>query len=206
MSSNLLKETMNMVDKLLLKNKTRIDYIVLVGGSSNMPQIKRAFTKAYPDIPLKLYEPERAIAFGCAIYAEHFEENNYLRDICKFSYGCRLIENFRKYRDTNRLIIVNLIIKGQQLPASKSISGIKVSSSSETKYEIYESEISDKTYNPKDGVHIGEVVVSGVPNGQEGDKSETTIEVDKSGLLKATTVDLKSGKSSTTRIHLKNFF
>jgi molecular chaperone DnaK len=205
MSYSLLKSTMDMVNNVITKNKVQIDYIVCVGGSSNMPQIKNAFSANYPNIPLKLYEPERAIAFGCAIYAEHMEENTFLHDISKFSYGCRLIDSYKRYNDPNRLIIVNAIFKGDTLPASGRIEGAKILGSPETKYEIFESEISDKTYDPSLGVFIGEVVLSGVPDGKEGDESETLIHIDKSGLLHATTLDRRSGISATTKIQLTDF-
>ena len=55
----LLKETMDMVDCLINQFGSKIDYIVCVGGSSNMPQVKAAFQKNYPDIELKFFEPEK---------------------------------------------------------------------------------------------------------------------------------------------------
>lgn len=150
-TSSLLQETMRMVDRLIGKCATKIDYIVCVGGSSNMPQVKEAFKKTYPGIAIKLYEPEKAIAFGAAIYAEHVKEERFLHDICKFSYGAEYVQNFSKYKDYNRLRIYNIVYKGDPLPASGESKSYAIDDDETGAYiAIYESECTDKIYMPDD--------------------------------------------------------
>ena len=205
-SSELLQSTMNMVDKLKRKFNGKIDYIVCVGGSSNMPQVKDAFEKNYPDIELKLYDPEKAIAFGAAIYAEHLTEKNYLHDICKFSYGARYVENYSKYHDENRLRIWNIIYKDAALPASGESTSYKIRDNQSSTYiAIYESECKDEVYLPEKGKFIGKVEISDIKNSRKGNATLLTMTIDRSGLMHLTAVDEDTGKSVEVDIHLESY-
>ena len=205
-SSELLQATLKMVDKLKNQYGGKIDYIVCVGGSSNMPQIREAFQREYPNIELKLFEPEKAIAFGAAIYAEHLTEENYLRDICKFSYGARYVEDFAKYHDWDRYKIWNIIYKDTNLPASGDSTSNKIEDGQSTSYiAIYESECKDEIYSPEDGKYIGEIEITGLKNSKKGDETLLTMTIDKSGLMQLKAVDTRTGKTVNVDIHLEDY-
>lgn len=58
-----------------IKNRgsnTRIDAIVLSGGASQMPMVKQRLTEEFSKIKICSERPDRAIAFGAAIYAADF--------------------------------------------------------------------------------------------------------------------------------------
>lgn len=205
-TSELLQETMRLVDKLKSNCSGKIDYIVCVGGSSNMPQVRKAFKKNYPDIEIKLFEPEKAIAFGAAIYAEHLTEENFLHDICKFSYGARYVQNFDKYRDLDRLRIFNIIYKGDALPAKGESTSFKLQDGQTSSYiPIYESESNDDIYMPEDGTYIGEIVISGLEGSKKNDETLLTITIDRSGLMQLKAIDQRTGKSANAEIKLKEY-
>ena len=208
-SSELLKMTMDMVDKLKRECSTKIDFIVCVGGSSNMPQVCSAFEERYPDFPkenIRIYEPEKAIAFGAAIYAEHFTETSFLRDICKFSYGARYIENYSKYKDKNRLRIYNIIYKDAPLPTSGTSDSYSISDGEANTYiAIYESECADYKYLPEDGTYIGEIMIKGIEDGRKGDKTLLTMTIDRSGLMHLEAVDERTGKTVHVDIQLEDY-
>lgn len=205
-SSELLQSTMKMVGELKRKFGGKIDYIVCVGGSSQMPQVKSAFEKNYPDIELKIYEPEKAIAFGAAIYAEHLKEENYLRDICKFSYGARYIENFAKYKDKDRLKIWNIIYKDTNLPASGESTSYKIEEDQNSIYiAIYESECTDDIYDPAKGKYIGDIEITGVRNSKVSTGILLTMTIDRSGLMHLKAVDKHTGRSAEADIHLDSY-
>ncbi len=205
-TSELLQDTMRMVDKLKQNCSTKIDYIVLVGGSSNMPQVRKAFEKNYPGIEIKIFEPEKAIAFGAAIYAEHLTEESFLHDICKFSYGARYIQDFSRYKDYNRLRIYNIIYKGDELPTSGESNSSKVRDGlSSTYIAVYESECTDEVYMPEDGTYIGEIEIHGIEGSRKGDETLLTMTIDKSGLMKLEAIDKRTGKSSNVEIHLEGY-
>ena len=205
-SAELLQATMKMVEKLKNSYGGKIDYIVCVGGSSNMPQVKAAFQREYPDIELKLFEPEKAIAFGAAIYAENLTQENYLRDICKFSYGARYVQNFSKYKDWNRLRIYNIIYKNENLPASGESTSSKIEDGQNSTYiAIYESECTDNIYLPENGKCIGEIEITGLKDAQKDDETLLTMTIDKSGLMQLKAVDKRTGKTVRAEIHLDDY-
>jgi len=108
----LLDSTMDMVEAMVFRNiGVKIDYMVCVGGSSNMPQVREALQGRFRYAQVKVFEPEKAIAYGTAIYAENFSSTGFLLDICKFSYGFRFIDHYRLHKDVNKLIIYNQIKK-----------------------------------------------------------------------------------------------
>ena len=96
-----------------------IDKIVLVGGSSNMPQIKRMFVEEYPDFDedqILVYKPSKAIARGAAIYAKLHSSNGpqppatpTIIDSSAYSYGFQSY-----YHDSKELSIYNGVLKGNK--------------------------------------------------------------------------------------------
>ncbi len=68
----LVRKTLDCVARILTKEEVagkKIDKILLVGGSSNMPMIPNAVRSAYPDLNVALEEPELAVAKGAACLA-----------------------------------------------------------------------------------------------------------------------------------------
>ena len=205
-TAEILQSTMSIANKLISDCSTKIDYIVCVGGSSYMPQVRKAFEANYPGTIVKLYEPEKAIAFGAAIYAEHLTEPRYLSDICKFSYGARYVDDYETYRDENRMRISNIIFKGSTLPANGTShsSPIKDNQSS-SNIPIYESECTDAKYLPENGVYIGDISITGLEGRKTSDTTILTVSIDQSGLMLLKAKDEKTGKSATAEIQLKDF-
>lgn len=73
-----------------------IDEIILVGGSSYMPMVKRRLQKEFNcDIRLDVFEPDRAIAQGAAIHAASLVGNKQVAkigdDMGSRSYGVRTL-------------------------------------------------------------------------------------------------------------------
>ncbi len=69
-TEDLLGRTLQFTDSMLkaaaAKGVTRFDELLLVGGSSKMPQVKRTLTAKYGVTP-QLYDPDEAVAKGAAI-------------------------------------------------------------------------------------------------------------------------------------------
>jgi len=57
-------------------SKDKVDEILLVGGSSRMPQVKTKLAQSFPNISLKMYDPDESVAKGAAIYATRMDEFN----------------------------------------------------------------------------------------------------------------------------------
>ena len=70
-TSTLLDITIDKTDEAIAVAKEKgynIDEILLVGGSTRMPQVKKALVDKY-NIELKILEPDEAVARGAAIHA-----------------------------------------------------------------------------------------------------------------------------------------
>ncbi|MBR4697140.1 MAG: Hsp70 family protein, partial [Candidatus Methanomethylophilaceae archaeon] len=67
-----LQMTIDLINRVL-KSKSftigDIDEIILVGGSSRMPQVKNAIAANFPETSIKIYDPDQSIAKGAAIFA-----------------------------------------------------------------------------------------------------------------------------------------
>lgn len=119
LTQELLKNTITMTEALIAKNSTcTIDKFICVGGSSNMPQVIEGLKAAFPNMDVQVHKPETAVVLGAAIYAQFCEEDRklapVLSDIAPYSYGIRCYEDYDKNPD--KLIVLNLIFKGDRLP------------------------------------------------------------------------------------------
>lgn len=78
LTRSLLKRTIDKTNDAIAaagkKGVTQIDEIILVGGSCKMPQVKEIVEATYPDIPIKMFEPNAAVAKGAAIHANNLEQ------------------------------------------------------------------------------------------------------------------------------------
>lgn len=68
-TSHLVAKTMGIVEEALEKaGDIQIDKVLLVGGSTNMPMIKRAVEERFPGM-VQVEDPDRAVAKGAAVYS-----------------------------------------------------------------------------------------------------------------------------------------
>ena len=74
-----------------------------------MPQVKEGIRNAFPNFDIRIYEPEKAIAFGASIYAESCGTGiSLLSDIAPFSYGIRTCRDYDRDPD-DEIITANVI-------------------------------------------------------------------------------------------------
>ena len=79
MTSVYLRETMNKVDAVLEIAQSKgyqVDEVLLVGGSTRMPQIKETLEKKFGKEKIQFLEPDEAVAKGAAIHAVNVYVNN----------------------------------------------------------------------------------------------------------------------------------
>ena len=79
MTSVYLRETMNKVDAVLEITQSKgyqVDEVLLVGGSTRMPQIKETLEKKFGKEKVHFLEPDEAVAKGAAIHAVNVYVNN----------------------------------------------------------------------------------------------------------------------------------
>ena len=71
-----LIKTENAIEIAKEKGDDKIDEILLVGGSTRMPQINKALVNRFKDTKIQILEPDEAVAKGAAIYAVNVYEKN----------------------------------------------------------------------------------------------------------------------------------
>ncbi len=71
-----IEKTNDAIEAAKKKGCEKIDEIILVGGSCKMPQVKVIVEENYPGVPIKMFEPNYAVAKGAALHA-----NNLLKGI-----------------------------------------------------------------------------------------------------------------------------
>ena len=72
-TEGLMDRAVAVVDKAFGSCDEDIDYLVLVGGSCNMPQIRKRLVEEYGDLDedqVLLFEPSKAIAKGAAVFSK----------------------------------------------------------------------------------------------------------------------------------------
>ena len=89
----------------------KIDEILLVGGSSKMPQIKEALDKRYGK-DTKLFDPDEAVAKGAAMYAEMKSSYNLIVEEIAKHQG-RSIEDIIKELEKGKTNIETLVEKSK---------------------------------------------------------------------------------------------
>lgn len=71
LTAGLLNKTINKLEEMYNNYQESVDIkeIVLVGGSSRMPQVKDAIEKRFSGLTVRIYNPENSVVRGAAIYA-----------------------------------------------------------------------------------------------------------------------------------------
>lgn len=70
--------TNQMLEDAGKKGFTTFDKILLVGGSTRMPQIKDILEQNFPDISIETFDPDESVAKGAAIYGQQLALNGEL--------------------------------------------------------------------------------------------------------------------------------
>lgn len=205
----------DMLDKKGMNMATDIDEIILVGGSTRMPQVSERLTQEY-NKPLTSYEPDKAVAMGAALMAKGYSfepqggtlERDPSRDgdeidpiqVCTKSYGLRIYSN-------NEEKVLNLVKKDSEKPAqgsSKDHFPLTITGTpdlvSEVDILILENESFEDVVDRDvcTEIYVEEPIQfdGAVPGNNE---VSVDLQVDVSGMVTLILTDLNTGKSYTMR-------
>lgn len=102
---DLLQRTVNLTDEMLeeakKKNYTSFDEILLVGGSSRMPQVGKIIKEKYHIEP-KIFDPDEAVSKGAALYGWKLSVNDELINRISMETG-QTPENVKQNIDENKI-------------------------------------------------------------------------------------------------------
>ncbi|GKB76301.1 putative heat shock protein 70 family protein [Tanacetum coccineum] len=201
LNMNMFNSCLKTLDKCLRDasmDKSRVDEIVLVGGSTRIPKVQSMLQEYFDGKKIcKSVNPDEAIAYGAAIMATKLSGNNsvcdlVLADVTPLSLGIEVQGD-----------IVSVVIpRNTPLPTKKS-------KFYHTVYD-YQTEVTLSVYQGErarciDNYFLGEFVISGIPPvPKKYSKFKICFDIDANGILTVTAEILSTGKTEKLIITNEN--
>ena len=171
--------------------------IVLVGGATRMPVVRRAITRLFGRFPNSSVHPDHAVALGAAIQAglagrDAALEEIRITDVCPFTLGIDVAEQDR-YGGLQRGLFSPIIERNTPVPVSR-VNTYTTMGDNQRKIEfgIYQGEAREVSGNVK----LGQIVIPVPPRPAGEVHADVRFSYDSSGLLE---VDVHVPASGTTR-------
>lgn len=217
-TAHLMQQAVDKVRELMSRNSdTKINHVVLTGGSSYMPQVRNSLVQSGifgEGTDILMIKPEHAIAGGAARYAaslkrpdigstDTLDDDGIIELISSHGYGIAYV-----YEKRGHQTLLNILIpKGSKLPASASTVSRTLYENQQTSLiRVFETDYTGtETVVPlSEGREIMSVVLKRndkkIPKGSE---STETLTLAKDGLLSVTSRDHDTGITVNNSINIE---
>ena len=191
---DLVKRTITPCEKALKAaglNKSDIDEIILVGGSTRIPAVQEAVEKFFGKKPSKGVNPDEVVAIGAAIQGGVLTgdvKDVLLLDVTPLSLGI----------ETMGGVLTKLIDANTTIPTKKS-QVFSTAADNQPSVEIHV--LQGERPMAQDNKTIGRFHLDGIPPAQRGvPQIEVTFDIDANGIIKVSATDKATGKSQDSRI------
>ena len=210
LTSDLVMRALSCVDRLMKRHEGLLpDNIVLTGGGSRMPMIMNALRWRFPSVRLQLTDPEHAIAYGAARYADTLAWDELRQETGKTA---KLVETISThgygilFYFNGELRVQILIPRGSVLPYSAStISTVREPGRTGFRFEVYETdemaELKEKL-RPATCRKVMEVNVDALRPLPVGARFRNVITLTEDGLLTVRSTDLTTRQGGRSQIRL----
>jgi molecular chaperone DnaK len=177
-----------------------LQIILLVGGSTRIPCIKKLVEETLGAVPRSLVDPDLTVARGAAIQAGLIEgsinnEDLALTDVCPYTLGTAPLRDglFGKRRVFDPLIPRNTTIPTEKTALYATAADYQTS----VIIHVYQGESSD----PENNERLGELHLSEIPSDRQGkEQIEVNFGYDMNGILQVKASVVSTGKQVSAEI------
>lgn len=182
----LVSITKDTLDKAKLQTSA-VDDVLLVGGSTRLPQVQEAVERLFGRPPSKRINPDEAVAVGAALLAQESSAPIELIDVLPLSIG--FSGEGRHY--------MRLIPRNTSVPSKRSFV-VRTTSEGQLTYQmpLFQGERKDAAANE----YLGTLVVEGIPVGPKGRQLELSLGLDAQCSLEMSAVDVESGQPLIVKV------
>ncbi len=172
-------------------NKSQIDHVILVGGSTRIPKIQETVKEFFGKEPSKGVNPDEVVSVGAAIQGGVLTgevEDVVLLDVSPLTLGIETLGG----------VMTKLIEANSTIPTSKSET-FSTAADNQSSVEIHV--LQGERAKAVDNRTLGRFHLDGIPPAPRGvPQIEVTFDVDANGVLNITAKDKGTGKEQSIRI------
>lgn len=182
----------------------KLDFIILVGGSTRIPYVKRYINEFLHKEPVEVIDPDLSVALGAAVQAGILndeisqEEGILLTDVNPYALGVRTSIDMDGFLYDDNMEI--LIPRNMTIPTTKSkIFTTSVDDQTEAIIEVYQGDSEEASSNN----FLGSFLMKGIPRAKaHKEKIDVQFSYDMNGMLQVEGTIVSTGEKSSIVIDM----